>query len=63
MIYGLKVKKKKLWFAPKILKKNIKMDDEALKEVPKFNYVGILFTEDGKSKENIIKRIKETKCG
>ena len=33
---------------------NIKMDDNALKQVPKFKYIGSIFTEDGKSKEDII---------
>ena len=27
---------------------NIKMDDNALKQVPKFKYLGSIFTEDGK---------------
>ena len=33
---------------------NIKMDDDALKQVPKFKYLGSIFTEDGKNKEDII---------
>ena len=40
---------------------NIKMDDDALKQVPKFKYVGTIFTEGGKNKEDIIQRIKEAK--
>ena len=38
---------------------DIKMDDSALKQVPKFKYLGSIFTEDGKNKEDIIQRIKE----
>jgi hypothetical protein len=34
---------------------NIKMDDDTLKQVPKFKYLGRIFTEDGKDKEDIIK--------
>jgi hypothetical protein len=30
---------------------NIKMDDDALKQVPKFKYLGIVFTEGGKNEE------------
>ena len=30
---------------------NIKMDDNALKQVPKFKYLGSAFTEDGKMKK------------
>jgi hypothetical protein len=37
----------------------IKMDDNALKQVPQFKYGGSIFTEDGKNKEDIIQRIKE----
>ena len=37
---------------------NNKMDDEALKQVPKFEYLGSIFREDGKNKEDIIQRIK-----
>ena len=40
---------------------NIKMDDDALKQGPKFKYLGSIFTEDGKNKEDIIQWIKETK--
>jgi hypothetical protein len=29
---------------------NIKMDDDALKQVTKFKYLGSIFTEDGKNK-------------
>jgi len=39
---------------------DIKMDDNALKQVPKLKYLGSIFTEDGKNKEDIIQRIKET---
>jgi hypothetical protein len=38
---------------------NINMDDDALKQVPKFKYLGSIFTEDGKNQEDIIQRIKE----
>jgi predicted nucleic acid-binding Zn ribbon protein len=34
------------------------MDEDALKQVPKFQY---LCTEDGKNKEDVIQRIKEDK--
>ena len=40
---------------------NIKMDDDALKQVTKFKYISSVFTKDGKNKEDIIKRIKEAK--
>jgi len=30
---------------------NIKLDDDVLKQVPKFKYLGITFTEDGENKE------------
>jgi hypothetical protein len=30
---------------------NIKMDDDVLKQVRKFKYLGITFTEDGEKKE------------
>jgi hypothetical protein len=30
---------------------NIKMDDDALKQVPKFRYLSSVFTEDGKIKK------------
>jgi hypothetical protein len=33
---------------------NIKMDANALKQVPKFKYLGSIFTEDGKNKKDII---------
>jgi hypothetical protein len=33
---------------------NIKMDDNALKQVPEFEYLGSMFTENGKNKEDII---------
>ena len=39
---------------------NMKMDDDALKQVPKFKYLGL--QKMGKNKEDIIQRIKETKC-
>ena len=39
----------------------IKMDDDALKQVPQFSYLGGTFTEDGKNKEDIIQRIKGAK--
>jgi hypothetical protein len=32
----------------------IKTNDDALKEVPKFKYLGSVFTEDGKNKEDVI---------
>jgi len=35
------------------------MDANALKQVPKFKYLGSIFTEDGKNKEDIIPQIKE----
>jgi len=37
------------------------MDDNTLKQVPKSKYLGSIFTEGGKNKEDIIKRIKEAK--
>ena len=40
---------------------NIKMDDDVLKQVPKFKYLGSIFTEDGENKEDIIQRVKEAK--
>jgi len=40
---------------------NIKVDDDALKQVQKFQYLCSIFTEDGKNKEDIIQRIKEAK--
>ena len=36
---------------------NIKMDYNALKQVPKFRYLGSIFTEDGKNKEDVLQRI------
>jgi hypothetical protein len=39
----------------------IKLDDDALKQVPKFKYQDRIFTEDGKNKKDIIQRIKEAK--
>ena len=33
---------------------NIKMDEDALKQVPKFKYLYSIFTEDRKNKEEII---------
>jgi hypothetical protein len=35
------------------------MDDETLKQIPKFKYIGSLFKEDGKNKEDIIQRMEE----
>jgi sRNA-binding regulator protein Hfq len=40
---------------------DIKMDDEALKQVPKFRYTISIFTEDGEDKEDIMQRIEEAK--
>ena len=40
---------------------NIKMDDNALKQVSKFKYLGSIITEDRKNQEYIIQRIKEAK--
>ena len=40
---------------------NIKMDDDSQKQVPKFKYLGSIFTEDGKNKEDVIQQIKEVK--
>jgi len=40
---------------------NIKMGDDALTEVPKFKYLGSIFTKDGKNKEDIKQRIKKAK--
>jgi hypothetical protein len=34
---------------------NIKMDDDALRHVSKFKYLGSVFTEDGEKKEDIIR--------
>jgi len=40
---------------------NIKIDDNALKQVPKFKDLGSTIAEDGKKKEDVIQRIKEDK--
>jgi hypothetical protein len=40
---------------------NIKMEEDTLKQVPKFKYTGSTFTADGKIKDDIIQRIKEVK--
>ena len=40
---------------------NITMDDNTLKQVPKFKYIGSIITEDGKNKKDIMQRIKEPK--
>ena len=40
---------------------NIKMEEDALKQVPKFKYLDSTFTDDGKNKEETIQRIKEAK--
>ena len=40
---------------------NMKKDDNALNQVPKFKYLGCIITEDGKNKEDIIKGIKVAK--
>jgi len=40
---------------------NIKMDEDALKQVPKFKHLGSIFTDDGENKEDIIQRVKEPK--
>ena len=40
---------------------NIKMDDNALRQVPNFKYLGSIITKDGKNKEDIMQRIKEAK--
>jgi hypothetical protein len=37
------------------------MDDDAPEQVPKFQYLGGIFTEDGTNKEDIIQRVKEAK--
>jgi hypothetical protein len=37
------------------------MDYDALKQVPKFKYLGSIFTEHGKNKEDIMAPIKEAK--
>jgi len=38
---------------------NIKMDEDVLEHVPKFKYVVTIFTEGGKTKDDIIQRIVE----
>jgi hypothetical protein len=40
---------------------NIKMDDDALKQLSKFRYRGSIFKEDGENKGDIIQRVKEAK--
>ena len=40
---------------------DIKMYDNALKQVTKFKQLGSIITEDGKNKEDITQRIKEAK--
>jgi hypothetical protein len=40
---------------------NFKMDECALKKVPKFNYLGNIFTEDAKNEIDIAQRIKDSK--
>jgi hypothetical protein len=40
---------------------NTKMDDNAVKQVPKFKYLGSIITEDGKNKEDKIQRTEEAK--
>jgi hypothetical protein len=37
------------------------MDDNVLKQVPKFKYPGSIIIENGKNKEDVIERIKEAK--
>jgi hypothetical protein len=37
------------------------MDDDVLKQVTKFKYLGSIFTEDGKHKDDKIQRVKEAK--
>jgi hypothetical protein len=37
------------------------MDDNALKQVPKFKYLHSILTEDGKNKEDIIQQTKDAK--
>jgi hypothetical protein len=55
--YKIKInRKKKVMFLSKDPKNiNIKVDDSALKQVPKLKYLGSTFTEDGKNQEDIIK--------
>jgi hypothetical protein len=33
---------------------NIKMDNNVLKQVPKFEYLGSIITENGKNKEDVL---------
>ena len=40
---------------------NIMMDDNTSKQVPKFEYLGSIITEDGKNKKDVMQRIKEAK--
>ena len=40
---------------------NIKLDDNTLKQVPKFKYLGSIIAEDGKNKKGTMQRIKEAK--
>ena len=37
------------------------MDDDALKQVSKFKYIGTIFTKDVKNKEDKIQWVKEAK--
>jgi len=37
------------------------MIDDALKEITKFKYLGIIFRETGKNKKGAIQRVKEAK--
>jgi hypothetical protein len=46
-----------LWFAPKILK----ILTDALKQVPKHRYLGSIFTEDVKNKEDTAQQIKDAR--
>jgi hypothetical protein len=39
----------------------ITVDDDALQQVTKFKYLGNIFTEEGKNKEDIIQGVKEAK--
>ena len=41
---------------------NITIDDNTLKQVPKFKYLGSIIIEDGKNKKDIMQRIKEAKA-
>jgi len=40
---------------------NIKMDENALRQVLNSKYLGSIITEDGENKEDIIQRVKEAK--